>query len=277
MRIGFCSGYNPDRIRFAKQAGFDGLEIGVHPGSALDPATCTADDLKLARSVLEENGIAALTLFHYEHYAHPKPAKREQARKNFKRSLAMAKALGTNIVTVNAWVDPSADLKGKFASYKETFSRFAKQAEDAGIKVAIENCPHGFQNIAWSPANWERMFDLVPSKAIGLEYDPSHLVWQGVDYVAAIRDFGGRIYAFHAKDTEVHSDVLARQGIHGEGWWRFRLPGLGDVDWKAVFTALYDVNYKGDIIIEHEDPVFSGKRTDDGLRLGLKYLRGFTL
>jgi len=178
---------------------------------------------------------------------------------------------------VNAWVPREASLDDKFAAYNRIFGELAKVARDKGCLIAIENCPHGFANIAWSPANWERMFNDLPTKTVGLEYDPSHLVWQGIDYVAALRKFGSRVYAFHAKDTEIMPDKLSYGGIYGSGWWRFRIPGHGDINWKRLFTILDDLNYGGDIIIEHEDPVFSGARRDEGLRLGLKFLRQFVV
>lgn len=100
-----------------------------------------------------------------------------------------------------------------------------------------------------------------------------------MDYLAAIREFGDRIYAFHAKDTQILRDKLNRTGIYGDqwlnqGWWRFRMPGYGDADWKGIFVALSDVKYDGDIIIEHEDPTYPG---EEGLRRGAKFLRQFIL
>ena len=123
------------------------------------------------------------------------------------------------------------------------------------------------------------MFELVPSKAVGLEFDPSHFIFQFMDYTAAIREFGERIYAFHAKDTQILCDKLNAVGLYGDqwqgtGWWRFRMPGYGDADWKAIFVALSDVKYDGDIIIEHEDPTYEG---EEGLRRGAKFLRQFIL
>jgi sugar phosphate isomerase/epimerase len=113
----------------------------------------------------------------------------------------------------------------------------------------------------------------VPSTAVGLEYDPSHLYWQGIDYLAAIHRFADRLVFAHAKDTEVMQDRLGQAGIYGSGWWRYRLPGLGELDWEAIAGALAEVGYRNGIVIEHEDPVFSGERFEEGLAIGLKYLR----
>jgi sugar phosphate isomerase/epimerase len=167
--------------------------------------------------------------------------------------------------------------------------------------IAMENCPHSslyprkIGNIGFSPEMWDALFAAVPSGAIGLELDPSHLFWLGIDIPKAIRSYRDRIFAFHAKDCEIDAEGLSKYGIFGKqigaasawdtGWWRYRLPGLGQIDWKNVFGALYDIDYRGPMIIEHEDPVFGGDRseaglklgpkTEAGLKLGLKYLRRF--
>lgn len=123
------------------------------------------------------------------------------------------------------------------------------------------------ENIAFSPEIWRRLFELVPSSYLGLELDPSHCVWQGIDYVKAVREFGSRIFHVHAKDMEVRRDILADTGIYGmaltrqpglgHGWWRARAPGWGEVDWARFITALIEVGYPGNLDIEHEDDVFA--------------------
>jgi sugar phosphate isomerase/epimerase len=269
MRIGFVTGYSPERAEFAGKAGFDGLEIGM--GGNLP----TKSQVEQIKDTMAANGLATLTVFHGENYAAPDAAAARKARSNFAKVCDIARELGTNVITLNAWVPRDASLEDKFAHYKRTFGALAKVARDKGCLIAIENCPHGLRNIAWSPINWERIFNDVPGTTIGLEFDPSHLVWQGIDYIAALRRFGSRVYAFHAKDTEIMADALGYVGIYGSGWWRFRIPGHGDINWKRIFTVLDDLGYKGDIIIEHEDPIFSGPRRDEGLRKGLKFLRQF--
>ena len=274
MKIGFCTALNEERIHFASSATFDGIEISVSPGSPLDPASVTDDDIQQAKDLLEEEGVEALTVFHYEDYASQDPDRAKTARANVSRAMDIAESLNTPIVCCNAWVSGEDDA-AKLKSFAAIFGDIAKLAEDRGFQIAIENCPHGGRNIAWSPAMWERMFDAIPSESLGLEYDPSHLVWEGIDPIAPIREFASRIYAFHAKDTEILTPVLRREGILGRGWWRARIPGWGEIDWKAIFGALADIRYDGDIIIEHEDPVFSDERFEEGLRLGLRHLRKY--
>jgi len=268
MRLGFCTEFSEEMVKLAKEEGFDCLEIFT--GGKFHPARTSDDDVKKAKDLLDRYGIIAATVFHGDNWVD----KGEPALADFRRAMDFAKILGTNIVTCNAWVPPGK-LDEQLPAYKKVFSQFAEWAEDAGVKVAIENCPHGLHNIAFSPVAWEQMFDAVPSKAIGLEFDPSHLVFQGIDYVAAIYEFADRIYAFHAKDTEILYRKLSRQGNLVGGWWRFRVPGWGDVNWQKIFIALNDIGYNADVIIEHEDRVFSKERFAEGLRLGLRFLKQF--
>jgi sugar phosphate isomerase/epimerase len=219
----------------------------------------------------------------------------------FLKALKLCRAFGTAIMTTNTWGDPSISPAENLKTYKPVFSEFAKAAESEGIVIAMENCPHGSSypytigSIGYSPEMWDALFEAVPSRSVGRELDPSHLFWLGIDIPKAIRAYPDRIFAFHAKDCEIDADGLYRYGILGRqfgatsvwdtGWWRARLPGLGQIDWKEVFRALFDIDYSGPMIIEHEDPVFGGDRsevglklgprTEAGLRLGLHYLRRF--
>jgi sugar phosphate isomerase/epimerase len=275
MRFGFCTGWDENNFKFAKEAGFDGVEIFV--GGLIHPETATDDDVKKAREILDKLGIQALTLFHYQNYADPDPAKQEQTWKNFHRTMRMAGIMGTDIVTCNAWVPRDASIEEKLAFYKKSFGQFAKWAEDLGVRIGIENCPHGLANISYSPALWGPMWEAVPSPAVGLEFDPSHLVWQGIDWIAALIEHSSRVYAFHAKDTEINTYKLEKDGNQMPGWWRHRVPGWGDIDWRQIFKALYDFGYTGDMIIEHEDPVFAGARREEGLKLGLAELHSHVM
>ena len=278
MRIGFCTQFKEERIKFAQEAGFEAVELNVSPNSPLDPRLVKDDEIKRVREILERNNIAALSLFHYFNYGAKDESERREAIESFPRALEMAKTLGTNIVTVNGFTI-EGDLPARIKHFKDVFTEFAKKAEDKGIRIGIENCPHGLHNLAYSPKMWKIIFDEVPNKSLGLEYDPSHLFWQQIDYIKAIYDFGERIYAFHAKDTELLKKNLQESGIldglYGGNWWRYRLPGYGEIDWKRIFVALADIGYQGDVCIEHEDPVFGGEKTNEGLKRGHHFLRQF--
>ena len=281
MKLGFVTEYKEERVKCAAQAGFDCLEVVVNPGGALDLPSMTKDQIENAAGVFKENKIAVGMLHCTVNHLDPDKEKRAWNNKFMIKTMETAKQLGVEVISCNTWGDRSKTLQDNLPVYKEVFKEYAKAADANNVKIAMENCPHmgsypiTIGNIGMSPATWKALFDAVPSKAIGLEYDPSHLFWLGVDYIKAVYEFGDRIFCVHAKDTEIMRDVYSRTGIYGEGWWRYRIPGWGEIDWKAFMKALNDVGFNGNMAIEHEDPVFGGERTDEGLRLGLKFLRQF--
>lgn len=133
--------------------------------------------------------------------------------------------------------------------------------------------------ISFSPELWEEMFKRVPNKNFGLNFDPSHLKFMLMDYIAPIAAFKDRIFHVHAKDMEVFDDKLAQYGIFNrqfgrEGYWRARMPGLGHVKFDAMIKALKDIGYEGVVSIEHEDPVYEGSeaKVKEGLLIGREFL-----
>ena len=146
--------------------------------------------------------------------------------------------------------------------FKEVYGPLADYAGERGVRIAFETAGRGGAegNLAHSPELWDAMFDIVPSSALGLSFDPSHLVWLHIPSIPdVIRRYGSRIYHFDAKDTEILYDRLGKQGILGSGWWRYRLPGYGQLDWRAIFSALRDIGYDGIVSIENEDPLCLGR------------------
>lgn len=274
MKIGFLAGYTEEIVEFAAQAGFGSLELGLWPGAGPGSAGPVADSIR-------QKGLEISALGHYPNNLDPDPAKRAESIDGIKNVIDIAVAMGVDVVCTFAGRVPDKSIEDNIPVFREVFAPLADYAEKRSVKIAFENCPmmHTFPfrgiNIAYSPEAWELMFDAVPSAALGLEMDPSHLHWLGVDYVKAVRDFGSRIYHVHAKDTEIRRDKLSHQSIFGGSWWRYRIPGWGEVDWKLFISALHDVGYEGNLDIEHEDPVFSGERYREGLVLGLKHLSRF--
>lgn len=273
MRLGYVSMPSADQVAFAHEAGFDGIEVALGRWMG-DGNDMTIDNGRKAKALLDQHGVKALTLQLAEDFTDG-----DDPCARMRLAIAVADILDTRLITTNGWIPRGLDVDEKFTYAQKVWNEFASMAEDAGMRIAIENCPHGGANLVAGPDAFRRFFDLVPSRAIGLEFDPSHFIFQFMNYLPAIREFGDRIYAFHAKDTQILHDRLARVGIYGDqwlqqDWWRFRMPGYGDADWKAIFVALSDINYNGDIIIEHEDPTYGGA---EGLRRGSKFLRQFIL
>jgi len=304
MRLGFYTDYSETVAKFAHEVGFDSLELSAWPKSALDANEVKPKALDAILKDLSSKGIEVSALGYYPNYLDPSEA--EHAQGYLLKVMDLAKRMGVKTIATFAGRDPSKTVADNMPLYKEVFSRLADEAEKRGVRLAIENCPMMNNkemrgtNIAFSPEIWAHMFELVPSRAIGLEIDPSHMVWQQIDYIKAIYDFGDRIYHVHAKDMEIVQSKLQTTGIYGQvfgqpfglghGWWRARTPGWGQVNWPAFISALIEVNYSGNVDIEHEDDVFAyaaklclaaeeadivaiyGQETN-GLRLGYNTLR----
>ena len=199
---------------------------------------------------------------------------------------------GITLVMLNHAKVLEASDDDNFEYARLGYTPVAERAEKLGLKLAIEHYPNYGRNLAISPATWRRLFELVPVPSLGLCFDPSHLVFLGIDYLRALREFGSRIHYAHAKDTEIVPEGLYQYGIlagpqYGRkpvgqpGWWRYCLPGCGQVHWGNYISALLDVGYDGYLSVEHEDDLW-GFRTDperakQGLILAQKYLSQFLL
>src|ERR1700726_4796213 len=177
-----------------------------------------------------------------------------------------------------AMVKDRFGLATAYTAYEEILA-------DDDVKVGIENCPMlfsgdewpGGKNLAISPDIWRRMFDAIPSKHFGLNFDPSHLVWQRIDYVRALHEFKDRIVHVHAKDDKTVADRLYDRGVMGLGWHIPKLPGLGDVQWNQFVSALTDIEYRGPVCVEIEDRAFeySLEGRQKALRQSQHYLQQF--
>jgi sugar phosphate isomerase/epimerase len=169
---------------------------------------------------------------------------------------------------VNTFVgrDHTKALEAQWPVFDEVWPPVLRRAEAAGVKVGIEHCPMlfsgdewpGGKNLAVSPGVWRQMFERAQSAVLGLNFDPSHLVWQMIDIPRCVREFGPRIVHVHAKDERIDRERLYQRGILGLGWHVPKLPGLGEVDWPAFFAALGDVGYDGSVCVEVEDRAYEG-------------------
>ena len=162
-------------------------------------------------------------------------------------------------------------------------------AEELGVRVAIENCPMlftedewpGGQNLMTSPANWRKVFEILPHENLGINYDPSHFIWQQIDYIKPIYEFRDKIFHVHYKDIKLYPEKLADVGTMATPleYMSPKLPGLGDVDWGRYVSALTDIGYQGDTCIEIEDKAFEGSvdQAKRAVRLSARHLRNFVI
>ncbi|MEM2936252.1 MAG: sugar phosphate isomerase/epimerase [Candidatus Bathyarchaeia archaeon] len=277
MRIGFLVGGQlgslERTVEWASENGFKALEIGSGPGSPLiDPEKVLRQGTSEIRRVLERNGVIASCLTWCPNNLDPNLENRRRNNEHVKRMIEAAAKL--EIPVISTWIGKvPGTVEENMRVYAEVWPPIVEHAEEHGVKIAIENCA---ANIAYRPDIWEKMFEIIPSKSLGLNFDPSHLVFQFIDYLEALRKFGDRVYHTHCKDTEVLKWRLAWVGYTGDRWWRFRIPGLGDIDWKKFVTTLQDQGYDYVLSIEHEDPLYHGAEGfKEGLIIGRRHLAQF--
>jgi sugar phosphate isomerase/epimerase len=283
MKLGLLTAPFPetpleDVADWAAANGFETLEVCCWPqdeGAARRYAgVChvNVDGLSEAQAKeivadLAERGVGISGLGYYPNPLHPDPEHREMVQNHIGKVITAASFMGVDVVNTFIGADAHKTQAENWEDAKPVWQPIVDHATDSGVKIAIENCPMifshdewpGGHNLAYSPAMWRTMFEEF-GETVGLNLDPSHLVWQMIDIPRAIDEFGDRICHIHAKDLEINLEGLYDHGITslGIGWQVPRMPGLGDIDWAAFFSALYRVGYNGVICVEHEDRMFEG-------------------
>ncbi len=300
MQLGFVSAILGDLsleevLAFAAGEGFACVELMCWPpGKAdrryagvthLDVTQFSDDQAKRVKKLVEQHKVRISGLGYYPNPLDPDPGHRRTVIEHLKKVIEAAPKLGVGVVNTFVGRDPAKSIDGNWPVFREVWPDLVRHAETQRVNLAIENCPMlfsqdewpGGKNLAVSPAIWRRMFEEVPSPRFGLNFDPSHLVWQHIDYVRCVREFGKRIHHFHAKDTRIDTDPLYDVGILGFRWHTPKIPGLGDVNWGALFSALTDAGYNGPVCIEVEDRAFEGSLEDRkrSLRQSKRFLEQF--
>jgi len=263
---------------WAADAGFSALEIACWPstaGSARRYAgTSHIDVTKLSASQADEiiaslknRNLSVSALGFYPNPLHPDLAHRNDVITHLKAVIAAARLMGLGIVNTFVGGDHNQHVEANWEEAMRVWPEIIQFAADNGVCLAFENCPMIFSydewpagaNIAYSPMIWRRIFENW-GNAVGMNFDPSHLILQMIDQNRFIREFGSRMVHVHAKDLAIDRDGLYERGIlsAGIGWQVPRMPGLGDVDWPGFFSNLYGIGYDGPVIIEHEDRNFEG-------------------
>jgi sugar phosphate isomerase/epimerase len=274
---------------WASGSGFEMLEIACWPAAGGErrryAGVSHIDVVKLdagkVRDTLDRHGLEVSSLAYYPNNLHPDAAERRAANTHLRKVIDAAAKLGVPTVGTFVGRDRTKNVPDNFREFRKVWPRLVGHAEDRGVNIAIENCPMIFSwdewpggtNLASTPAAWDEMFSLVPSKRFGLNLDPSHLVWLQVDYERVVRDYAKRILHVHAKDMEIDREGLYRHGTasQGMGWQIPRLPGLGEVRWDRFLSQLYRVGYDGVVSVEHEDRAF--ERSEDLVKRGFLIAR----
>ncbi|KKC32799.1 sugar phosphate isomerase/epimerase family protein [Devosia psychrophila] len=280
-----------DVADWAAGSGFSALEVACWPAAGGETrryagtSHINVDGLSTGEageivSALTGKDISISGLGYYPNPLHADAGHREQVIGHLKKVISAASLLGVPVVNSFMGGDRTLNVEENWARAKDIFAPVVAHARDAGVTLAFENCPMlfshdewpGGHNIAYSPKIWRRIFDTW-NEGVGMNYDPSHLVWQMIDQPRFIREFGPKMVHVHAKDVMIDRDGLYENGIMsvGIGWQVPRMPGLGDIDWARFFSGLYRAGYDGPVIIEHEDRDFEG--SDDKLKRGFVLAR----
>jgi sugar phosphate isomerase/epimerase len=300
MQLGFVSAILgdlslPEVLAFAADEGFACVEVMCWPRGGsdrryagvthLDVNQLDNEQVERVRELVRTHGVAISGLGYYPNPLHPDPEHRRVVCEHLKKVIRAAPRIGVSVVNTFIGRDPNQKVDANWPVFRSVWPDLIKEAESAGVNLGLENCPMlfsidewpGGKNLAVSPDIWRTIFKELPSTRLGLNFDPSHLIWQHIDYVRCVREFGKRFVHVHAKDTHIDRDRLYERGILGLGWHIAKIPGLGDVDWGQLFSALTDTGYQGAVCIEVEDRAFEGSLGDRkrALRQSKRFLEQF--
>jgi sugar phosphate isomerase/epimerase len=294
MKLGMLTACLPklslaEIARWAAGHGYEALEVAAWPAlgdrpftaSHLDTGSFGAAEAEAVRTLMREHRLSVSSLAYYDNNLHPDPDERASINAHVLACVDAAALLGCPTVGTFIGRDPGKSVAENLRLAERVFPKLVEHAGAKGVRIVIENCvmegwhPDGYPgNLAYSPELWEWMFSL----GLYLNYDPSHLVWMGIDPVTALRPYVGKVAHAQAKDIELFPEARNRYGYPGRavtrpdpwdtGWWRYRVPGLGQVDWTRVVDTLYEGGFDGVLSVEHEDPVWGG--TQDLIEAGLE-------
>jgi sugar phosphate isomerase/epimerase len=294
VKLGFITACLPKRTlrqlcEWAAAEGYEALEVAAWPDLGDRPFTATHlaverfgdAEADATRELFASHGLELSSLAYYDNNLHPDAGERAAVNGHLARCIEAAARVGCPTVGTFIGRDPTRSVADNLRAAEGIFGPLVERAGELGVTIIVENCvmegwhPDGYPgNLAYSPELWEWMFDL----GLYLNYDPSHLVWMGIDPVEALRPYVDRIPHAQAKDIQVDAAARNRYGWPGRavgrddpwdvGWWRYRVPGLGQVDWVRVVDTLYEGGFDGVLSVEHEDPVWGG--TEDNVEIGLQ-------
>ncbi|MDY0355025.1 MAG: sugar phosphate isomerase/epimerase family protein [Sedimentisphaerales bacterium] len=302
MKLGFVSAILPDLpleevIQFASETGYSCVELMCWPkGRAerryagvthVDVAGFKSADAQKIRGILKDAAVSISSLGYYPNYLTPKADEARAVTAHFKKVIAAAALLGVGQVTTFIGRDWTKSVEEDWRRFRKVWVPLVKFAEDHDVRIGIENCPMLFTNDEWpggknlahSPRIWRRMFEEIPSKHFGLNYDPSHMIWQHMDYIKPLWEFKERIFHVHAKDVRLDRDRLDDVGILATPlqYHSPKLPGLGEVDWGRFCSVLGETGYDGPVCVEVEDRAYEGslETRKAALRQSARFLRQF--
>lgn len=304
MKLGFVSAILGDLsfeevIDFASEQGYECVEVCCWPkGKAerryagvthINIDELDKEKVEYIKNYCNKKGVDISALGYYPNTMDPDLEKREVYIEHIKNLIVAANKLGVGTVTTFVGRIPNKTVDENIEVFKEVWPPIVKIAEENNVKIAIENCPMLFTNDEWpggqnlmtTPAIWRKLFEIIPSSNFGLNYDPSHFVWQQIDYIKPIYEFKDRIFHVHYKDIKIYKEKLEDVGVMATPlqYMSPKLPGLGDVDWGKYVSALTDIGYKSYTCVEVEDKAFEGSLEDvkKSVIISKKYMSQFVI
>jgi sugar phosphate isomerase/epimerase len=300
LKLGFVSAILADFgfehvVDYAAKNDFQCVEMMCWPGGSGDTRRYAGVthidvekmDAKYIQHYTKERNVSISGLGYYPNPLDPDMAKSEFYIEHIKKIIRACNQLNVPVMNTFIGRNQNLNMQDNLALFKKLWQPIIETAKQEDIKIGIENCPMFFTNDEWpggknlaiSPAVWDIMFETFPTPLFGLNYDPSHMVFQMMDEIKPIYKYKDRLHHIHIKDVKVYKDKLDNVGILANPleYHSPKLPGLGDVNWRAFFAALTDVRYRGPVVIEIEDKAFEGS-TDDvtaAIRTARNYVKQF--
>ena len=304
MKLGLISAILGDlsfeeMIDFLAECGLECVEVACWPKgkaerryagvSHIDVDTLDDEKSEHILDYCQKKGVEISSLAYYPNTMDPDVEKRTAYIEHLHKLIDASAKLGVNMITTFIGRDPKKTVSQNLELVKEIWPPILDHAKEKGVKVAIENCPMlftedewpGGQNLMTTPAIWRQVFEILDYDNFGINYDPSHFIWQQIDYIRPLYEFKDKIFHVHYKDIKIYPEKLADVGIMATPlqYMSPKIPGLGDVDWGKYVSALTDIGYKGYTCIEIEDKAFEGTVEDaqNAVRLSTRYLRNFVI
>lgn len=274
--VGFLSDYTEHRVELAKELGYDCISVQMGRNKPYCQDLQSGDGVKKMQETFSKNGVSITSFADYANHLDANPDAREASSEFAHQLIDVAANMGVKIIAALCGRDRSKSIDESMDDFKKVWGPLVKHAEDKGIKYAFENwvggndISHGV-NLAVCPYAWTKIFDAIDSPALGLEFDPSHLYWQGIDYLRAAREFSKKIFQVHLKDCIINPEDLYQRG-HTGGSFQFCLPGWGDIKWPVFFRVLWQNGFRGNVVLEHEDSMYDDDRYEEGFRIAKTYL-----
>ena len=304
IKLGLVTAILPDLSlkqigEFGGEIGLEGVEVMTWPSDS--PKThkyCSLQHIDIDADIsktkddlayLESKGVKVSSMAVYANKPNPLVEGGEPFINHIKKMIKLAPQLGLDTITGFCGRDWTKSVDDNWPRFRKVWRPLVKYAEARGVRIAIENCPMFFTNDEWpggknlahSPEIWRRMFEEIPSDTFGLNYDPSHLVWQHMDYIKPLREFADRIFHVHAKDVRIDRENLDNVGILATPlkFHTPKLPGLGEINWGQFLSVLGDTGYDGPVCIEVEDRYYEGSLASRkaSLRQSCHFLRNFLM